>query len=97
MSYSIFSRYLHVPAVSCLMAQFGGLPSKQSAIASSMAALIAIKEHIYHPAFGLVITYAFIVMLDPSSLRGLNKLASSLADHELLRERMGHAPIEIAA
>lgn len=84
---------------------YGGLPSNHSAIVSSMAALIALKEGIGHPAFGVAITLAFIVMLDAKSLRRqvgkhaavLNKLASSTSDHQALRERMGHTRLEIAA
>jgi acid phosphatase family membrane protein YuiD len=71
-----------------------------------MATLIAIKEGISHPAFGVAITLAFIVMLDASSLRrqvgkqaiAINELANNLnTDHPPLRERMGHTPIEILA
>jgi acid phosphatase family membrane protein YuiD len=84
---------------------YGGLPSNHSAIVSSMAALIAFKEGIGHPAFGVAITLAFIVMLDASSLRrqvgkhavAINRLATSVAEHQTLRERMGHTRVEIAA
>jgi acid phosphatase family membrane protein YuiD len=85
---------------------YGGLPSNHSAIVSSMATLIAIKEGIGHPAFGVAITLAFIVMLDASSLRrqvgkqavAINKLAVNLnTNHPSLRERMGHTPVEIFA
>ena len=85
---------------------YGGLPSNHSAIVSSIATLIALKEGIGHPAFGVAITLAFIVMLDASSLRrqvgkqavAINKLAINLnTDHLHLRERMGHTPIEILA
>ncbi len=85
---------------------YGGLPSNHSAIVSSMATLIALKEGIEYPAFGVAITLAFIVMLDASSLRrqvgkqasAINKLATNdNADHAPLRERMGHTPIEILA
>ncbi|WP_127470202.1 divergent PAP2 family protein [Thiomicrorhabdus aquaedulcis] len=48
---------------------YGGMPSNHSAIVSSMAALIAFKEGIEHPAFGVALALAFIVMLDASSLR----------------------------
>lgn len=83
---------------------YGGLPSNHSAIVSSMAALIAFKENIGHPAFGVAISLAFIVMLDANSLRrqvgkhavAINRLASSTKDHVTLRERMGHTRIEIA-
>ena len=84
---------------------YGGLPSNHSAIVSSMAALIALKEGVEHPAFGVAITLAFIVMLDASSLRrqvgrhaaAINALAVSSQSHHPLRERMGHTPVEIAA
>lgn len=84
---------------------YGGLPSNHSAIVSSMTALIAFKEGIRHPAFGVALTLAFIVMLDANSLRrqvgkhaaAINKLAAAAADHQPLRERMGHTRLEIAA
>jgi acid phosphatase family membrane protein YuiD len=83
---------------------YGGLPSNHSAIVSSIAALIAFKEGIEHPAFGVAITLAFIVMLDANSLRrqvgkhaaAINKLVSEVSGYEVLRERMGHTPLEIA-
>lgn len=84
---------------------YGGLPSNHSAIVSSMAALIALKVGISHPAFGVAITLAFIVMLDANSLRrqvgkhavAINKLAASASDHQALREHIGHTRLEIAA
>ena len=84
---------------------YGGLPSNHSAIVSSMAALIALKEGIGHPAFGVAITLAFIVMLDANSLRrqvgkhavAINKLAVGVPDDQYLRELMGHTLFEIAA
>ena len=84
---------------------YGGLPSNHSAIVCSMAAHIALKEGIGHPAFGVAITVAFVVMLDANSLRrqvgrhaeAINKLAAKSSDHQALRERMGHTWLEIAA
>jgi len=85
---------------------YGGLPSNHSAIVSSMAFLIALREGISHPAFGIAITIAFIVMLDASSLRRkvgqqaelINRLMDKTGEEfKPLRERMGHTPIEIAA
>ena len=81
---------------------YGGLPSNHSAIVSSTAALIAFKNGIDSPAFGVAVTLAFIVMLDAASLRRhiekharrLNELSS---DKKLLRERLGHRPHEIFA
>lgn len=84
---------------------YGGLPSNHSAIVSSMAVLIALREGIGHPAFGVAVTLAFVVMLDANSLRqqvgrqarAINKLAAQAEDHQPLRERMGHSRLEIAA
>lgn len=85
---------------------YGGLPSNHSAIVSSMAALIAFKEGIAHPTFGVALTLAFIVMLDASSLRrqvgkhaeAINQLAAATPqDRPALRERMGHTRLEIGA
>lgn len=85
---------------------YGGLPSNHSAIVSSIAALIAFKEGIEHPAFGAAAALAFIVVLDASSLRrqigrqadAINQLAESQGmSIPQLRERMGHTLIEIIA
>lgn len=84
---------------------YGGLPSNHSAIVASTAALIALREGIGHPAFGVAVTLAFIVMMDANSLRrqvgrqaeAINRLseAASLGDIAPLRERMGHTKIEM--
>jgi acid phosphatase family membrane protein YuiD len=84
---------------------YGGLPSNHSAIVSSTAALIALKEGIAHPAFGVAVTLAFIVMLDANSLRrqigkhavAINRLGAGSPEQPALRERMGHTRMEIAA
>lgn len=86
---------------------YGGMPSNHSAIVSSMAALVAFKHGIDHPAFGIALTLVFIVVLDASSLRrqvgkhaqALNRLQEQTPDTAPkatpLRERMGHSPAEI--
>lgn len=62
-----------------------------------MAVLIALKEGIADPAFGVAVTLAFIVLLDASSLRrqvGLHAQAINMLPAEQarpLRERMGHS------
>lgn len=86
---------------------YGGLPSNHSAIVTSTAALIALKEGINHPAFGVAVTLAFIVLMDANSLRrevgkhaaAINQLAAQSVAAEVpgLRERMGHSRLEIAA
>ena len=82
---------------------YGGMPSNHSAIVSSMAALIALKHGVDHPAFGVALTLAFIVILDASSLRrrvgkqaqAINRLNQERTDVTPLRERMGHTRWEI--
>ncbi|MBD8565129.1 divergent PAP2 family protein [Oxalobacteraceae sp. CFBP 8763] len=82
----------------------GGFPSNHSAVVSSMATLIALREGMGHPAFGVAVTLAFIVMIDANSLRQhvgrhavtLNRLNEGKKDYVILRERMGHTRFEIA-
>ena len=84
---------------------YGGLPSNHSAIVSSTAALIALREGLGHPAFGVALTLAFVVMMDARSLRrqvgrqaeAINQLAPKGTAHVPLRTRMGHSALEIAA
>ena len=85
---------------------YGGLPSNHSAIVSSIAMLIALREGIDSAAFGVAIALAFIVILDATSLRrqvgkhaaAINQLNSQVKVNQLtLRERMGHTRIEILA
>jgi hypothetical protein len=86
----------------------GGFPSNHSAVVTSMATLIALREGIDHPAFGVAVTLAFIVMIDANSLRqhvgrhaaSINRLAGStgpdsVGGYKHLRERMGHTLVEI--
>lgn len=86
----------------------GGFPSNHSAVVSSMATLIALREGIGHPAFGVAVTLCFIVIIDANSLRqhvgkqaaAINRIAGAdskaAAGHTWLRERMGHTLVEIA-
>jgi acid phosphatase family membrane protein YuiD len=86
----------------------GGFPSNHSAVVSSMATLIALREGIGHPAFGVAATLCFIVVIDANSLRqhvgkqaaAINRLAAEDQGrgrgHTWLRERMGHTLVEIA-
>lgn len=84
---------------------YGGLPSNHSAIVSSTAVLIALREGLGHPAFGVALTLSFVVMMDARSLRrqvgrqaeAINRLAGEAAGHAPLRTRMGHSGLEIVA
>ena len=86
----------------------GGFPSNHSAVVTCMATLIALHEGIGHPAFGVAVTLAFVVMIDANSLRqhvgrhavALNRLARGASadpagEYPHLRERMGHTLVEI--
>lgn len=81
----------------------GGFPSNHSAVVSSMAMLIALREGIGHPAFGVIMTVALIVVIDANSLRqhvgrhaqAINRLGAAEAGSKPLRERMGHTVFEI--
>jgi acid phosphatase family membrane protein YuiD len=81
----------------------GGFPSNHSSVVTSMATLIALRAGLDHPAFGVAVTLAFIVMIDANSLRqhvgrhaqAINRLASEDGAHKRLRERMGHTLVEI--
>jgi acid phosphatase family membrane protein YuiD len=82
----------------------GGFPSNHSATVVSMATLIALREGMGHPAFGVAVTLCFIVMIDANSLRqhvgrqaaAINRLAAGKSDFKVLRERMGHTLVEIS-
>lgn len=83
---------------------YGGMPSNHSCIVSSMTMLIAMREGISHPAFGVALTLAFIVIMDAASLRrqiglqagAINRLSLQNAPNAAqLRERMGHTRAEI--
>lgn len=85
---------------------YGGMPSNHSAIVSSVAAMVALREGLDHPAFGVAVGVAFVVMLDANSLRRqigrhaerINALNLHVGvEHTILRERMGHSKLEILA
>ncbi len=83
---------------------YGGLPSNHSAIVTSAAAMVAIREGISHPTFGVAVALAFVVMLDANSLRQqvarqakfINRL-NDKGEEKPLRECIGHTRLEIGA
>lgn len=84
---------------------YGGMPSNHSAIVCSMATLIALREGLNSPAFGVAACLAYIVMMDANGLRikvglqaqAINRLNKNGEAGEPLRERMGHSKLEISA
>lgn len=83
---------------------YGGLPSNHSAIVASICAHVAAREGLASPALGVAVSFAFIVLLDATSLRkqvgrqaaAINSLAQNDASQPRLRERMGHSTLEVA-
>lgn len=81
---------------------YGGMPSNHSAIVSSMVSLIAFKEGIDTPVFGVALTLAYIVVLDANGLRKkIERHAITINtfrnyQQPVLRERIGHSKIEIS-
>lgn len=84
---------------------YGGCPSNHSAIVCSTATLVALREGIGHPAFGVAVTLAFIVLLDAGGLRrqvglqarAINRMGQPGPISIKLRERMGHRKREMLA
>lgn len=83
---------------------YGGLPSNHASIVTSAAAVIAVREGLDSPILAVAVALAFIVLLDAKSLRGqvgkhaiaINALSTD-AGRPVLRERIGHSRVELAA
>jgi len=81
----------------------GGLPSTHTAVVSSTAMPIGLREGVNTPLFALAVTLAIIVMLDALSLRpevgahaaALNDLLRSDAKRSRFREHIGHQRVEV--
>ncbi|MCX7114674.1 MAG: divergent PAP2 family protein [Gammaproteobacteria bacterium] len=80
---------------------YGGLPSTHTAIVSSMTTLIALKEGIAQPCFGIALTMTMIVIIDANGLRQYignhAKVINKLSGKKKLREKIGHSLLEIGA
>lgn len=81
----------------------GGAVSTHTTIVSTTAWLIAFREGIGHPAFGVALTLAVIVVIDAMDLRQkvgshvgvLKVLFPDRAEVAALRDRLGHRPVEV--
>ncbi len=84
---------------------YGGIPSNHSAIVSAIVVLIALREGVSNPVFGIAVTLAFIVIMDAGGLRkhigfharALNRLSKLDKEGSGLRENIGHSRVEIIA
>lgn len=86
----------------------GGMPSSHSAVVVSLATLIAKHIGINTPIFALSALFAFITMYDAAGVRRavgkqahiLNKVVKEYKDMtpvEILQEKTGHTPVQVAA
>ena len=86
----------------------GGMPSSHSAVVASLATLIAKHIGINTPIFALSALFAFITMYDAAGVRRavgkqahiLNKVVKEYKDMtpvEILQEKTGHTPVQVAA
>jgi uncharacterized protein len=81
----------------------GGLPSNHTAVVSSTAVLIGLREGINTALFAISVTLAIIVILDALNLRrevgahaaALNELLRGDAKRQPLREHVGHRQVEV--
>jgi uncharacterized protein len=87
---------------------YGGMPSSHAALVISLAAMAGYSEGWNSAAFAISLVLALIVIRDAGGLRmalgrhaiELNQLIHSLkstesAKYPILRERMGHTPLEL--
>lgn len=98
-------RAWHAGAWSLRPQGMGGLPSTHAATVSAPLALMLWQGRWSEPAFGVALALAWIVIVDALDLRRrigeqaslLNALARQAGRPEVLRERIGHRPVEILA
>jgi hypothetical protein len=90
------------------LTEAGGMPSSHSALVSSLATVVGIKDGLDSSSFAISIIFAFIVMYDAAGVRQaagkqakvLNKIINELSHkyyfrEEHLRELIGHTPVEV--
>jgi acid phosphatase family membrane protein YuiD len=81
----------------------GGLPSNHTAVVSSTATLIGLREGVNTALFAIAVTLAIIVMLDALNLRrevgahatALNDLLRDDPKRLPFREHVGHQQVEV--
>jgi uncharacterized protein len=81
----------------------GGLPSNHTAVVSSTAILIGLREGVNTALFAIAVTLVIIVIFDALNLRrevgahaaALNELLRGDAKRQPLREHVGHQRVEV--
>ncbi|MFA6322341.1 MAG: divergent PAP2 family protein [Candidatus Buchananbacteria bacterium] len=87
---------------------YGGMPSSHTAFAVSITTLMALRQGLDSPIFGVALIFTLLVMRDATSFRNLlgrqarllNKYIDSLTAKEKthftkFQERMGHTYLEV--
>jgi hypothetical protein len=93
-----------------LLASRGGMPSSHSALVAGAAHMIGLSQGFDSPLFAIAMILAIIVIYDATGIRRqagrhariINKMISGLSSgnplkQELLREVLGHTPLEALA
>ena len=91
-----------------VLAETGGMPSSHSAIVAGLAAAVGKYSHLDSPEFAIALIFSFVVMYDAAGLRRaagrqaaiLNRLVEDLVhmrgvQEPMLRELLGHTPVEV--
>lgn len=82
----------------------GSFPSTHTSIVSSITFLVLLREGVESPLFGLAVAIGLIVIIDALDLRrkvgehatAINRIVGTAArDPTLLRESIGHKPLEV--
>ena len=93
-----------------LLASPGGMPSSHSALVAGAAHMIGLSQGFDSPLFAIAMVVAIVVIYDATGIRRqagrhariINKMISDLSSghplkQELLREVLGHTPLEALA
>ena len=91
-----------------VLAETGGMPSSHSAIVMGLTASIGKYAGVTSPQFAIALIFSFVVMYDAAGLRRaagrqaaiLNRLVEDLVhmrgvQEPMLRELLGHTPVEV--
>lgn len=90
-----------------MFADYGGMPSSHMALVSALATVVALREGLDSAAFGVSLVLLLVVLRDATGFRseiGKNAVLTNNIAKEvfpknpeiLVRERIGHMPLEAA-
>ncbi len=89
-----------------VLLETGGMPSSHSALVSGIASCVGLELGFDHPAFAIASMVAFVVMYDASGIRRAAGITAARVNElplknwdsppsSLLKERLGHSPLEV--